>query len=156
MLDAVRWQIPVPIRRLVNSRANPVGLTHDGEDLIKAKCPPNYRSMAEAVNTVVAAKFGPGGVYQDQATFDRVYKDDFGSRYLKEASAYGDDVINCVRDVCTFIHDTHGRFPAHCDAIHVPGIWLQVRDPEIKYHDTYFRDGPTGTHRQHGALWHSR
>ena len=35
-----------------NVRANAVGLRHKGEHLIKAMCPPNYDSMAEAVDAV--------------------------------------------------------------------------------------------------------
>ena len=59
-------------------------------------------------------KFGRDGIYNDDALFDRIYKDDFGARYLKEASDYAADVIECTRDICTYIYETHGRFPAHC------------------------------------------
>lgn len=152
LLDILRWHVPLP--RYANLRSHPVALRHDGVDLIKAKCPPNYASMDEVVDTVIAEKFGPDGIYKDQATFDRIYKGDFGRRYLEEASEYGRDVIDCVRDVCSYIYDTHGRFPAHCDAIHVPGIWLQVHHPDITYYDTYFRNGLTEVHRRHDTLWH--
>jgi len=40
-----------------------------------------------------------------------------------EAPGYGDDVIVCVTDICQYILDTHGRFPAHVDAIYVPGVY---------------------------------
>ena len=64
------------------------------------------------------------------------------------------DVIACVRDICEYIYGTHGRFPAHCDAIHVPGIWLQVHHPEIEYYDRFFRTGLTEAHRLHAERWH--
>ena len=83
-----------------------------------------------AVDEVVSLKFGPDGVYRDHATFGRIYKDDYGERYLKEAPEYGAEVIECARDICTYIHETHGRFPAHVDAIHVPGVWIQVHHPD--------------------------
>ena len=44
-------------------RATTVGLRHKGEHLIKAMCPPNYDTMADAVDAVVADKFGPDGIY---------------------------------------------------------------------------------------------
>ena len=37
-----------------------------GEPLIKAMCPPNYPTMADAVDAVVAEKFGPDGIYPDE------------------------------------------------------------------------------------------
>jgi hypothetical protein len=63
-------------------------------------------------------------------------------------------VIACARDICAYIHETHGRFPAHVDAIHVPGVWIQVHHPDQVYYDRFFRDGLTDAHRAHDALWH--
>ena len=132
-MDVLRWQVPLP--RYANLRANPIGLRHKGEHLIKGTCPPYYDSMADAVDAVVADKFGPAGIYGDTATFDKIYKGEFGETYLKEASVYSQDVIACTRDVCTYIYETHGRFPAHCETIHVPGIWLQIHHVEHDYYD---------------------
>ena len=152
LLDILRWQVLLP--RLANLRAHPVGLKAGDEYLIQCKCPPFYPSMAAAVDDVVAHKFGPNGVYRDKAKFDRIYNADFGDRYLNEAKEYGEDVIACVKDVCTYIYQTHGRFPAHVDAIFVPGVWLQVHHPDIEYYDRFFRNGLTAVHRQHNQRWH--
>lgn len=151
--DILSWHVPLP--KYANLRSHPVALRHQGEYLIKAKCPPNYRSMDEAVNSVVAAKFGPDGIYKDEELFGRIFKEDFGRRYLDEARIYNSDVIDCVKDVCNYIYDAHGRFPAHCEAIHVPGIWLQVHHLEVPYYERYFRNGLTNAQRQHEALWHT-
>jgi hypothetical protein len=151
-LDVMRWHVPLP--KYANLRAHPVGLKVGGEFLIKGKCPPYYASMTEAVDSVVAAKFGPGGLYTDRKLFARIYKDRFGDVYLDEAAQYSQDVIACVRDICNYIHDTHGRFPAHCDAIHVPGVWLQVHHVEIEYYERFFRNGLTAAHRAHDDSWH--
>ncbi len=153
LLDVLRWQVPLP--KYANLRAHPVGLKVGAETLIQAKCPPYYPDMSAAVDAVVQAKFGPGGTYDDPATFDRIYRGNFGERYLEEASPYGADVVDCVRDVCEYIHATHGRFPAHVDAIHVPGVWLQVHHPDLAYYERYFRDGLTEAHLNHDAIWHA-
>lgn len=152
LADILRWQIPLP--RFSEARAHPVGLRHKGEHLIKGSCPPYYDSMSDAVDAVVAAKFGPRGIYQEKATFDKIYRAPYGAAYLKEASVYSQDVIDCARDICTYIHETHGRFPAHVDAIHAPGIWLQVHHVEEDYYDRYFENGLTRAHRDHDRLWH--
>jgi hypothetical protein len=151
-LDVMRWQVPLP--KYANLRAHPVGLRAGNEYLIKAKCPPYYPSMKAAVDEVVANKFGPRGIYKDSELFAKIYKGDFGDRYLKEASEYSAEVIECVTDICEYIHETHGRFPAHVDAIHVPGVWIQIHHPDIAYYDKYFHNALTEAHRAHDQLWH--
>jgi hypothetical protein len=151
-IDFLRWHVPLP--KFANLRATCVGLRHKGEHLISAMCPPNYDSMSEAVDTVVADKFGPKGIYADEALFSRIYKGEFGSQYLEQASNYSADVIACTRDICTYIYETHGRFPAHCDTIHVPGVWLQTHHVEKEYYEKYFRNGLTDAHRTHDERWH--
>jgi hypothetical protein len=150
--DAWSWQVLLP--RHANIRAHPVALKHNGEYLIKAMCPPNYATMSQAVDAVIEEKFGPKGVYSDSSVFDRIYNDDYGQRYLNEAKRYSDDVVECARDICNYIYATHGRFPAHCDAIHVPGVWLQVHHVEVPYYDKFFRNGLSEAQREHDDLWH--
>jgi hypothetical protein len=151
-VDLLRWQIPLP--KYANLRSNAVGLRHKGEHLIKGSCPPYYDTMAEAVDAVVATKFGPKGIYSDTTTFDKIYKGTYGETYLKDASVYSQDVIDCTRDICTYIYETHGRFPAHVETIHAPGIWLQVHHVEQDYYDTFFQNGLTEAHRDHDHAWH--
>ena len=151
-IDILRWGILPPWR--ADIRANAVGLRRLGESLITCACPPNYPTMDDAVDAVLADKFGPDGIYRDEALFRRIYNGEFGDRYLDEASNYADDVIACTRDVCNYIYDTHGRFPAHAEAIHVPGAWLQVHHVEDAYYEKFFRGGLTDAHRAHDETWH--
>ena len=153
LMDLLRWNI-LPVRPLRHVRAHAVGLRHKGEHLIKGMCPPYYDSMNEAVDEVMRSKFGEGGIYKDVELFSRIYKGDYGSRYLAEAEEYGGDVVACVRDICNYIYDTHGRFPAHCEAIHAPGIWLQAHHVDKEYYQRFFRDGLTDAHLHHDEHWH--
>jgi hypothetical protein len=145
LLDLLRWGT-----FLTAPRAHPVGL---GE-FIRCMCPPYYRDMADAVDAVVALKYGGRGVYEDRTYFDAVFKGDGGDRYVREVPHYDPRVIDCVKDVCTYIHKTHGRFPAHVDAVYVPGVWLQAHHLDLDYYDQLFKDGYTETHRDHAAKWH--
>ena len=148
--------LEVPLPSTPTCARTPVGLRHNGEHLIKAMCPPNYADAWPTPSTRSSAgKFGPTASTPTRPLFDRIYKGDFGERYLQEASDYAADVIACTRDICTYIYETHGRFPAHSDAIHVPGVWLQVHHPEKAYYERFFRDGLTDAHRAHDALWHT-
>ncbi|MHC3468981.1 hypothetical protein ACYF6T_09725 [Streptomyces sp. 7R007] len=152
LADVWRWHVPLP--KYATLRSHPVGLTSpEGEELIAAACPPAYQSMADAVDSVIRAKFGAGGIYTDKDVFTRIYKEDYGQRYLAEASEYEERVIDCARDVCAYILRTHRRFPAHTDAIHVPGIWLQAHHVEQEYYERFFVNGLTETHRRHARVW---
>lgn len=152
-LDLLRWGIVLP--RYAHLRTHPVALKVGDEYLIKAACPPNYPSMSAAVDEIVKMKFGTDGVYRDPDVFRRIYKGDYGERYLKESPDYSQQVIDCAGAVCEYIHATHGRFPAHVDAIHVPGVWLQVHHVDKHYYDTYFRNRLTPTQETHAVEWHA-
>ncbi|MGW3118789.1 hypothetical protein ACWDBW_16890 [Streptomyces sp. NPDC001107] len=152
LADLWRWHVPLP--RYATLRSHPVGLTsRDGEALIAAACPPAHKSMSDAVDSVISSKFGTGGIYTDKDVFTRIYKEDYGQRYLAEASEYEERVIDCARDICEYVIRTHRRFPAHTDAIHVPGIWLQTHHVEREYYERFFVNGLTDTHRRHAELW---
>ncbi|GAA0914677.1 hypothetical protein Vau01_044560 [Virgisporangium aurantiacum] len=151
--DVLRWHVPLP--RHAALRANAIGLSHDGGYLLRAMCPPHFPTMRHAVEAVVADKFGTDGIYTDNAVFERIFRESFGGTYLKEASDYAADVIECTIDICTYIYETHGRFPAHCEAIHVPGVWLQAHHVDEPYYRRYFQDGLTEAHLSHDRLWHA-
>jgi hypothetical protein len=91
----------------------------------------------------------------DESLFQRIYQGEFGAQYLKDASNYSADVIACTTDICEYIYKTHGRFPAHCEAIHVPGVWLQAHHIEEEYYERFFRNGMTDAHRNHDQTWHT-
>jgi hypothetical protein len=111
--------------------------------------------MADAVQAVVDDKYKSGGPYGDAAYFRRVFRGDRGDRYLSEVPHYKPEVVECVKDICTYIYERHQRFPAHCDAIYAPGVWLQAHHLDLKYYDTLFKNGYTETQREHQQRWHS-
>lgn len=144
-LDFFRWGTFV-----TSPRSQPVGLPPH----IKGMCPPYYKSMADAVQAVVDAKYAATGAYGDKAYFGRIFRGDRGEHYLNEVPHYKDKVIACVKDLCTYIYERHGRFPAHCDAMYSPGVWLQAHHLDLQYYDTLFKSGYTDTQRDHQQRWH--
>lgn len=146
LLDLVRWGTFLP-----KVRSHPVGL--DG--LIEGLCPPYVDSMSTAVDKLLEQKYGATGAYQDTRYFQRIFKGERGRDYLREVPRYDPRVIDCVKDVCTYIFQTHGRFPAHVDAIYVPGVWLQAHHLDLHYYDHLFQNAYTDTHRYHHSTWHS-
>ena len=152
-LDLLRWHVPLP--KYANLRATAVGLRHKGEHLIKAMCPPNYDTHGRRGRRRGRRQVRPGRhLHRRGAVRAHLPRASSAPQYLEEASDYAADVIACTRDICTYIYETHGRFPAHCDTIHVPGVWLQTHHVENAYYEKYFRNGLTDAHQLHDERWH--
>jgi hypothetical protein len=93
--------------------------------------------------------------YGDSSVFDRAYqKSQYGDDFLKMANKRPTpQVVDYAKEICNYIYDTYGRFPAHTNAVHVPGVWLQCSHLELEFYEQYFdRDL---YHRQagHDDIW---
>ncbi|WP_263381489.1 hypothetical protein [Granulicella arctica] len=132
------------------SQPNPVGI--DG--VLQGLCPPYVTSMNDAVDQFLAEKYGPGGLYTDIDIFKRPYlSEDIAQNYLQNASHYSDKAIEYTKQICNYIFDTYGRFPAHVDAFHVPGVWLQFSHLELEYYEQYYKPSQFERQSQHAAMW---
>jgi hypothetical protein len=143
--DLFHWGIFLP-----KARANPVGL--DG--VLEGLCPPYCEDMSDAVDAVLKMKYGVNGTYKDSEPFEKIFRDGFAKKYLHEVPPYREETIACVKDICNYIYRTHRRFPAHVDAMFVPGIWIQSHHLDLDYYDFLFQDGYSASHRKHQELWH--
>jgi hypothetical protein len=139
-----RWP-PVPA-----SQPNPVGL--DG--VLEGLCPPYVDSMDDAVDRLLEQKFGNLGAYGDTEIFSRSYRDARSAdQYLGHATHYPPEAIRYTKDICNYLVDTYGRFPAHVDAFYLPSTWLQVCHVELEYYDKQLRPELYPRQRQHRAIW---
>jgi len=114
-------------------------------------CPP-YRTMNEAVDTFVAKKFGPGGM------FTREYKGSSAFRNMKKAlpgyETITDQTIEITKAYCNYLYDAYGRFPVFYDAVVMP-MWIQIHHLETEWYDKYqSKKIINKTHRTHMDLWH--
>ena len=155
-VDLLRWATPIS-----KMRANPCGLLRSGADpanpnaedwLIKCLCSPNY-SPEQAVDAVVQEK---QQVYSDRSVFQKLFVAQNEKAYMDEVPHYDERVIECTKDICRYLLETHGRFPAHVDSLFVPGVWLQAHHLDLSYYDDLFATGYgyTPTHRGHQSAWH--
>ena len=123
-----RWP-PVPA-----SQPNYVGI--DG--VLEGLCPPYVNDMDAAVDQVLEEKFGPDGTYTNADVFAQSYKDKATAEtYMKAAQHPPHEAIEYTKQICRYLVDTYGRFPAHTDPFHLPGIWLQCSHLEIEYYEQY-------------------
>jgi hypothetical protein len=138
---------PVPA-----SQPNPVGI--DG--VLEGLCPPYVKTMDEAVERVLEQKYSKeGGAYGDAGVFGRSYRrPEDAQAYLQNGTRFAPDVIAYVKEICNYVYDTYGRFPAHVDSFYTPGMWLQFSHLEMEYYDRFFDPSQYELQREHDALWH--
>jgi len=140
---------PVPA-----SQPNPVGI--DG--ILEGLCPPYVASMDEAVDRVIEMKYGAtGGSYGEKDVFSRQYRNPAdANKYLDKATHFHKDQVAYVKEICNYIYDTYGRFPAHVDAFYSPGMWLQFSHLEMEYYDRFFDPAQYKRQAAHDQTWHPR
>ncbi len=146
----IRRTLLRPITPLPAWQPNPVGL--DG--LIEGMCPPYYKDMPAAVDALLDAKYGPKGIYSPGSPFGQVFKGGKSEQFIQEVPRFREEVIAVTKDVCSYIYDTYGRFPAHVDAMYVPGVWVQAHHLDLDYYDSLYREGYSSTQAEHHSLWH--
>jgi hypothetical protein len=142
-----RWRRSPP---LPSTQPNPVG----ADGILEGLCPPYVKSMNEAVDRVIEEKFGKQGVYQPEGLFSRPYRHaGSASEFLRVALPHSKDAIQYAKDICNYILDTYGRFPAHVNAFHVPGVWLQIHHVETEYYDRFFDPSLYHWQAEHQRVW---
>jgi hypothetical protein len=142
------WGQHVP--PLPASQSNPVGI--DG--ILEGLCPPYVHSMNDAVDTFIEEKYGAQGMYGDANVFSAPYKNRADAEeYLRRQVPFSKKAVEYCKDICNYIFDKYGRFPAHVDAFHVPGIWLQCSHLEMEYYERFFKPELFRHQAAHAATW---
>jgi hypothetical protein len=142
-----RWP-PVPA-----SQPNFVGI--DG--VLEGLCPPYVTDMDEAVERVLEAKFGENGTYRDAEVFAQRYRDkEAGQAYLELANPHPPEAVQYAKEICRYLVETYGRFPAHTDAFYLPGIWVQFSHLEIEYYERFAAPEHARRAAEGKAIWGRR
>jgi len=143
-VSKLKWP-PLP-----STQPNPVGI--DG--LFETLSPPYVSSMDEAVDRVLDLKYGEAGAYADPAVFGHAYRErEAAAWYLRHGHRYTQTAIDYAKEICNYIWDTYGRFPAHVDAVYQPGTWLQVAHLELEYYEKYFEPSNYTAQSAHARVW---
>jgi hypothetical protein len=129
-----------------------VGLERDGQVLIKAYCPPYYSTMGDAVRAVVAAKFGPSGVFRGGIGAGAWQDAQAVATATKSCSAAA---VEATTAYCEYVYDRYGRFPAYAPPFRTV-LGYQATHVDKAFYDRFYRpEALTETHRAHTANWHS-
>jgi hypothetical protein len=111
--------------------------------------------METAVERVLDAKFGARGAYTDLSVFSLPYRNPKDAEaYVRDGSRFSDQVVAYAKEICAYIYDTYGRFPAHVDAFYTPGMWVQFSHLEMEYYERFFDPRQYTRQTQHEDVWH--
>lgn len=119
------------------------------KNVMEGHCPPHFKDMHAAVQSVIQRKFGDGGPYH--ANTDGPYKQNKAIR--SKAAPMDEAFIDCVTTMAQYIQDTFGRFPATVPAIFTL-MYLQAHQLDTDFYDTHFQPGAyLKTHADHQKNW---
>ena len=63
------------------------------------------------------------------------------------------EAIEYTKEICRYLVETYGRFPAHTDAFHLPGIWVQFSHLEIEYYERFGEPGHARRQAEGREIW---
>ena len=119
------------------------------EGVFEGHCPPHFKDMRAAVESVIRRKFGSGGPFN--AKTKGPYKE---SAAIRSSAVPADDqFIDCVTIMAQYIFNTFGRFPATVPAIYTL-MYLQAHQLDTGFYDQHFTSGAyLKTHAEHDKNW---
>lgn len=123
---------------------SPVAVGKDG--LFEAFCPPYYKNMSEAVEALNDLK------WSNWASHKMPYLNPEG--VVQEIERPSKDEIQVVKDICNYVYDTYGRFPAFSDPMFLR-FMVQAHHLDLDFYDEFYPPGAyTENHKNHFKLWH--
>lgn len=123
---------------------NPVAVGRDG--LFHSFCPPYYKNMNEAVEAFNDLK------WTNWKSHPMPYRNP--EAVIKEIERPSKEEIQIVKDICSYIYDTYGRFPAFSDPMFLR-FMVQAHHLDLDFYDKFYPPGAyTESHKNHFKLWH--
>jgi hypothetical protein len=130
----------------------PVSLQRDGVTLLSAYCPPNYKTMEEAVHAFIEYKFGPQGVFRGGASVGG-WQDP--AAITARIPAPSQVAIDATIAYCEYVYQRYGRFPVYSAPFRTC-IGYQATHVDSAFYDRfYLPDALSDSQRNHQAQWHN-
>lgn len=128
----------------------PLGLEHAGEPLLRPFCPPYFPSMREAVEAVVALKFGPAGTYSPDNPL-APWRD--GRKVGAAIPKLNPAAVEATIAYCEYLWKQYGRFPAHLAPFRTV-VAFQAAHLDAEFYDRFYRPDALGENqRKDFARW---
>ena len=110
--------------------------------------------MDAAVDQVIEEK---QLAYGDPEVFGQSYRDRASAEaYLNQAPPHPPEAIEYTKEICRYLVETYGRFPAHTDAFYLPGTWVQFSHLEVEYYERFGHPGHARRAAEGRDIWSRR
>jgi hypothetical protein len=121
-----------------------LGLERDGEVLLKPFCPPYYPSMNEAVDAVIALKFGEEGVFRRPAV--SAWRE--AEAKLTSSPRISDRAVAATKAYTRYLWNLYGRFPVYLTPYRTV-LGYQAAHLDAEFYDKFYRpEALTATQRE--------
>jgi hypothetical protein len=118
----------------------PVGLERNGEILLKPLCPPYYKSMGEAVQVVVEAKYGTNGMFRSQGHGSAWPKH---NDVVQQVPRVSDVAVAATTAYCEYLRNRYGRFPVYMPPYRTV-LGFQACHLDVEFYDKFYRPDALG------------
>jgi hypothetical protein len=121
----------------------PVG--RDG--VFEAFTPPYHADMSAAVDAFLERKWS-----QYDADKPKAYREP--DKVTSQIQRPTDETIQIVKDYCTYVHETYGRFPAYLEPMY-QRLTVQAQHVDTDFYEAHYPPGAvTPQHHAHFERWH--
>jgi len=132
-----------------DGQPNTVGL--DG--YLEGHCPPYFENMDEAVDDLLAVRYGENGILLPEYQGPTPVRDWHST--ASRAGMPSQEAIQATKDFCNYVYDTYGRFPAMVDTIQLP-IMVTVHHLDLDFYNEFYPpEAVSESIRRHMSLWHN-
>ena len=132
-----------------DGQPNTVGL--DG--YLEGHCPPYFENMDEAVDDLLAIRYGENGILLPEYQGPTPLRDWHSA--ASRAGRPSQEAIQATKDFCNYVYDTYGRFPAMVDTIQLP-IMVTVHHLDLDFYNEFYPpEAVSESIRRHMSLWHN-
>ncbi len=125
----------------------PVGLP----GIFEGALPPFHASMDDAVESVIARRFGPSGWFTAAGRHRLPWRDATPAGVVQRPSP---EAVAATKLLCSYIWNAYGRFPATIDPF-LMTVWYQAAHLDVEFYDRYYPPEALPAHiRSHMHDWH--
>ncbi|SDE62813.1 hypothetical protein [Ruegeria marina] len=138
--------------RFIQSKSDPFPIPVGRDGVFEAYCPPYFANMSDAVDAALEGALQT----MDQWEAKGMVKPHTAPNAEFDAATIpaSPDGIQCVKDMCQYIYETYGKFPATVDPIQMT-LFIQAHHLDLDFYDKHMKPGAyLDTHKNHFRDWH--
>ena len=138
--------------KFIQSKTDPFPIPVGRPGVFEAFCPPNYPDMSAAVDAAIAG----ATITMDEWEAKGMLKPHTAPNHEFDAATVqaSPEGVQCVKDICTYIYETYGKFPATVDPIQLT-LFAQAHHLDLDFYDKNMKPGAySETHKNNMRDWH--